>query len=109
MADVSAISAQFVDDILDFTSSSSLLGKPALNDLASGIATAPVLFAAREHPVRCFQGFQGGAAPNDSHQRLQCTGDVSRCGLLGLQVALLPRPVLGCQAAPQLSCRRAAC
>ena len=33
---------QFVDDILDFTGSSSLLGKPALNDLASGIATAPV-------------------------------------------------------------------
>jgi len=33
---------QFVDDILDFTGSSSLLGKPALNDLASGITTAPV-------------------------------------------------------------------
>ena len=43
-------SAQYVDDVLDFTASSSLLGKPALNDLASGIATAPVLFAAEEHP-----------------------------------------------------------
>lgn len=41
---------QFVDDVLDFTSSSSILGKPALNDLASGLATAPVLFAAEEHP-----------------------------------------------------------
>ena len=39
-----------MDDVLDFTGSSTLLGKPALNDLASGIATAPVLFAAEEHP-----------------------------------------------------------
>ncbi len=43
---------QLVDDILDFTGSSTILGKPALNDLASGIATAPVLFAAQEQPVR---------------------------------------------------------
>lgn len=33
---------QVVDDILDLTASSSMLGKPALNDLRSGIATAPV-------------------------------------------------------------------
>ena len=26
------------------------LGKPALNDLKSGLATAPVLYAAEEHP-----------------------------------------------------------
>lgn len=37
--------------MLDFTSSSSILGKPALNDLASGLATAPVLFAAEDYPV----------------------------------------------------------
>lgn len=41
-----------MDDILDYTGSSSILGKPALNDLASGIATAPALFAAQEQPVR---------------------------------------------------------
>ena len=41
---------QFVDDILDFTSSSKVMGKPALNDLKSGLATAPVLFAAEEYP-----------------------------------------------------------
>mmetsp|Transcript_16159 Transcript_16159/g.48417 ORF Transcript_16159/g.48417 Transcript_16159/m.48417 type:complete len:467 (-) Transcript_16159:4920-6320(-) len=41
---------QFIDDVLDFTGSTSILGKPALNDLASGLATAPVLFAAEEHP-----------------------------------------------------------
>ena len=41
---------QFVDDIMDFTSSSKVMGKPALNDLKSGLATAPVLFAAEEYP-----------------------------------------------------------
>lgn len=41
---------QFVDDVLDFTGSTLQLGKPALNDLKSGLATAPVLYAAEEHP-----------------------------------------------------------
>lgn len=41
---------QFVDDVLDFTGSTMQLGKPALNDLRSGLATAPVLYAAEEHP-----------------------------------------------------------
>lgn len=39
-----------VDDVLDFTQSSGVLGKPALNDLRSGIATAPVLLALRQRP-----------------------------------------------------------
>ena len=41
---------QFIDDVLDFTSSSGELGKPNLNDIKSGVITAPVLFAAEEHP-----------------------------------------------------------
>nr|QKY15110.1 geranylgeranyl pyrophosphate synthase (GGPPS2) [Polytomella parva] len=41
---------QIVDDILDLTVSSSMLGKPALNDMKSGLATAPVLFAMEEKP-----------------------------------------------------------
>lgn len=41
---------QVVDDIMDFTCSAAEMGKPALNDLRSGLATAPVLFAAEEHP-----------------------------------------------------------
>ena len=40
---------QLVDDMLDFTGSSKTLGKPALNDLKSGLATAPVLYAAESH------------------------------------------------------------
>lgn len=41
---------QIVDDILDFTSSDDVLGKPACSDLKSGNLTAPVLYALEEHP-----------------------------------------------------------
>ncbi|MEA5535915.1 solanesyl diphosphate synthase [Crocosphaera sp. XPORK-15E] len=41
---------QIVDDILDFTSSTEVLGKPAGSDLISGNITAPALFAMEEHP-----------------------------------------------------------
>jgi len=36
---------QFVDDLLDFVSSSETMGKPTAADLKLGLATAPVLFA----------------------------------------------------------------
>lgn len=41
---------QIVDDILDFTGSTKVLGKPAGSDLASGNLTAPVLYAILEKP-----------------------------------------------------------
>jgi all-trans-nonaprenyl-diphosphate synthase len=41
---------QIVDDILDFTASSDVLGKPAGSDLKSGNLTAPVLYALEETP-----------------------------------------------------------
>jgi all-trans-nonaprenyl-diphosphate synthase len=41
---------QIVDDILDFTSSSEALGKPAFADLSNGNLTAPTLFAMEEAP-----------------------------------------------------------
>lgn len=41
---------QIVDDILDFTSSDDVLGKPAGSDLKSGNLTAPVLYAIEEEP-----------------------------------------------------------
>lgn len=44
------IAFQLVDDILDFESSSALLGKPAAADLKLGLATAPVLFASAQYP-----------------------------------------------------------
>jgi all-trans-nonaprenyl-diphosphate synthase len=39
-----------VDDILDFTGSTNVLGKPSGSDLASGNLTAPVLYALEEKP-----------------------------------------------------------
>ena len=60
---------QLVDDMLDYTGSATALGKPALNDLRSGLATAPVLYAAELHPelrpmiLRKFEvGFRGACA-----------------------------------------------
>ncbi|MDJ0702720.1 MAG: solanesyl diphosphate synthase [Leptolyngbyaceae cyanobacterium MO_188.B28] len=41
---------QIVDDILDFTGSTEVLGKPACSDLRSGNLTAPVLYALEEKP-----------------------------------------------------------
>ncbi|KKI98483.1 solanesyl diphosphate synthase [Prochlorothrix hollandica] len=41
---------QIVDDILDFTSSDAVLGKPAGSDMRQGNLTAPVLYALEEHP-----------------------------------------------------------
>jgi all-trans-nonaprenyl-diphosphate synthase len=41
---------QIVDDILDFTSPTEVLGKPSGSDLISGNITAPVLFAMEENP-----------------------------------------------------------
>ena len=39
---------QLVDDLLDFVSTSTQLGKPAAADLRLGLATAPVLFASKK-------------------------------------------------------------
>ena len=41
---------QIVDDILDFTASTEVLGKPAGSDLESGNLTAPTLYALEEKP-----------------------------------------------------------
>eukprot|EP00252_Welwitschia_mirabilis_P019374 TRINITY_DN4459_c0_g1_i1.p1 TRINITY_DN4459_c0_g1~~TRINITY_DN4459_c0_g1_i1.p1 ORF type:complete len:420 (-),score=77.82 TRINITY_DN4459_c0_g1_i1:339-1598(-) len=41
---------QVVDDILDFTQSTTQLGKPAATDLAKGNLTAPVLYALENEP-----------------------------------------------------------
>lgn len=49
---------QLVDDLLDYTSSDMLMGKPTTADLRLGLATAPVLFASEQ--VGNFTGFGSG-------------------------------------------------
>ncbi|XP_060552177.1 all trans-polyprenyl-diphosphate synthase PDSS1-like [Ruditapes philippinarum] len=44
------ISFQLIDDLLDFTSCDHVMGKPTAADLKLGLATAPVLYAARKYP-----------------------------------------------------------
>lgn len=41
---------QIIDDILDFTGSSSIMGKPTVSDIRGGVITCPILFAANQHP-----------------------------------------------------------
>nr|AMB19718.1 geranyl diphosphate synthase 1 [Taraxacum kok-saghyz] len=41
---------QLIDDVLDFTGTSSSLGKGALSDIHHGIITAPILYAMEEFP-----------------------------------------------------------
>lgn len=41
---------QIVDDMLDYTASDTLFGKPSQADLRLGLATAPILFAWRQEP-----------------------------------------------------------
>jgi len=45
------VAFQLVDDLLDFQGTAATLGKPALADIKSGLATAPVLFAAQQFPA----------------------------------------------------------
>ncbi|MFT8425561.1 MAG: polyprenyl synthetase family protein [Liquorilactobacillus sp.] len=44
------IAFQIYDDILDYTSSSKILKKPVLEDLAQGVYTSPLLFALAKDP-----------------------------------------------------------
>lgn len=47
MFDSGLIELQLIDDLLDFTSHESIMGKPTAADLRLGLATAPVLYAAQ--------------------------------------------------------------
>lgn len=83
---------QVVDDILDFTSSSLILGKPALNDLRSGLATAPVLFAAERHPqLRALirRKFKGAGDVEQALAMVQSGGGIERARELAARHASL--------------------
>lgn len=62
---------QIVDDILDFTSPTEVLGKPAGSDLISGNITAPVLFAMEKYPLLGILIEREFAQPGDLNQALE--------------------------------------
>ena len=66
---------QIVDDILDFTASAEVLGKPAAADLASGILTIPVLYALKQQPYLEILIEREFAEPNDISKALELIKD----------------------------------
>lgn len=62
---------QIVDDILDFTGSTEVLGKPAGSDLASGNLTAPVLYALKQQPYLEILIEREFSEPEDLHKALE--------------------------------------
>ena len=65
------IAFQLVDDMLDFVSTDSSMGKPTGADLELGLATAPVLYAAEEHPELNALIERRFKQPGDSLQALE--------------------------------------
>lgn len=68
-------SAQVTDDILDFTATSMVLGKPALGDIKAGVITCPVLYAAEEHPSLMPIILRKFRSPGDVEYAIQCVRD----------------------------------
>ena len=98
---------QIVDDILDLTASSSILGKPALNDIKSGLATVPV-----GGLVFLLSGEMGGSPRTvlelrrGRHHLLVVCSDDGRCALTHRAcpcLVLWPLPCRSCL--PQSSTR----
>ncbi len=90
---------QIVDDILDFTSPTEVLGKPAGSDLASGNLTAPVLFAMEEKPYLQVLIDREFSEDGDLEQALELihhSGGIDRARILANQHSKLALRNLDC-------------
>uniref|UniRef100_A0A6J0U8K4 All trans-polyprenyl-diphosphate synthase PDSS1 n=1 Tax=Pogona vitticeps TaxID=103695 RepID=A0A6J0U8K4_9SAUR len=66
------IAFQLIDDVLDFSSCSKLLGKPTSADLKLGIATGPVLFACQQFPEVNAMIMRRFSLPGDVQRAQEC-------------------------------------
>ncbi|KAE8719996.1 Solanesyl diphosphate synthase 3 [Hibiscus syriacus] len=65
---------QLIDDVLDFSGTSSSLGKGSLSDIRHGIVTAPILFAVEEFPQLHAVVYQGFDSPENIDIALEYLG-----------------------------------
>lgn len=78
---------QIIDDILDFTGTSEVLGKPAMADVSLGLATAPILYAAQEKrellPL-IKRRFEKEGDPEKAYNLVMSTSGVAKAEYLAL-------------------------
>jgi len=92
---------QIVDDILDFTGSTEVLGKPAGSDLASGNLTAPVLYALQQEPSLKVSIEREFVEPGDLERALELinhSDGIERARKLALSHARMAAASLSCLA-----------
>ncbi|XP_010540598.1 PREDICTED: solanesyl diphosphate synthase 3, chloroplastic/mitochondrial-like [Tarenaya hassleriana] len=89
---------QLIDDVLDFTGTSTSLGKGSLSDIRHGIITAPILFAMEEYPQLSeivHQGFDNPANINIALEYLGKSRGIQRTRELALEHANLAAAAIG--------------
>lgn len=92
------IAFQLVDDVLDFSASSSALGKPSAGtDLRLGLTTGPVLYAAEEHPElepMIARAFKGDGDVDKALALIHASSGIARTRELAMAHAKKAREVL---------------
>ncbi|KAG6419351.1 hypothetical protein SASPL_121571 [Salvia splendens] len=89
---VIGLAFQLIDDVLDFTGTSTSLGKGSLSDIRHGIVTAPILFAIEEFPelrVIVNQGFEKSSNVDRALEYLSMSSGIQRTRELAAKHASL--------------------